>query len=159
MTGNGTPLSYNEHCPSADNHCYEIPLVKPVDAGSTLFNALGHPFSYPVDWKDVRLVIDGASPMTPSEALANNYLSKVAHKYSGSAFIPYDDVTPGYDEGSLGAFDGFWVELLAGSLGTGNLSLLIPTIRSPGVITTVMQEPASGANTLLDERGSSFSFG
>ena len=140
MTGTSTPQTNSAECSSADQNCYEIPLVKPVDMDSTFFNALGHPFPYPVDWADFRIVATGDtdSPLTPSEALAKNYLSKVAHKYSGSAFIPYDDITPGYDIGALGAYDGFWVETLGGSLevDTGDLFLLIPNTRSPGVITT-----------------------
>ncbi len=36
----------------------------------------------------------------------------------------------------FGAWDGFWVKTLGGSLSTGDLTLLIPNTRSPGVITT-----------------------
>ena len=137
VAGTATTLTTRADCPSPDNKCFVIPLVKPVNDTSTLFNALGHPLPYPVDWADFRIVAaDGTgSPMTPSEALANNYLSKVAHKYTGSAYVPYDDVTPGYDEGALGAYDGFWVETLGDSF-HADLVLLVPNMRSPGVITT-----------------------
>jgi len=138
IAGTATTLTNRPDCPSPDNNCYVIPLIKPVDDVSTMFNALGHPLPYPVDWADFRIAAaDGSgSPMTPSEALANNYLSKIANKYTGSAYVPYDDVTPGYDEGALGAWDGFWVETLGDSLNTGELVLLVPNMRSPGVITT-----------------------
>jgi hypothetical protein len=88
--------------------------------------------------------------MTPSEALANDYLSKTANKYTGSAYVPYDDVTPGYDEGALGAYDGFWVETLGGSLNTGELVLLVPNIRSPGVITTDSTEAVTLQSSTLE---------
>jgi len=138
MTGTATVLTNRADCPSPDNNCYVIPLVKPVDTSSTLSNALGHPLPYPVNWADFRIAAaDGSgSPMTPSEAEANNYVAKVAHKYTGSAYVPYDDVTPGYDEGAMGAYDGFWVKTLGASLNTGELVLLVPNMRSPGVITT-----------------------
>ena len=140
MTGTSIPPTNSADCSSADYNCYEIPLVKPVDMDSTFFNALGHPFPYPVNWAKFRIVdsLDPTTLMTPSDALSNNYLSKVVHKYTGSAFVPYDDVSPGYDHGALGAFDGFWVETLPGSLdpSVGDLTLLIPNTRSPGVITT-----------------------
>lgn len=137
-TGTVTTLTNRPDCPSPDNNCFVIPLVKPATTESTLFNALGHPLPYPVDWADFRIVASGDldSPMTPSGALAKNYMSKVVYKYTGSAYVPFDDVTPGYDEGALGAYDGFWVEALGDSLNTGDLSLLIPNLRSPGVITT-----------------------
>jgi len=151
MTGTATPQMSSANCQSPDQNCFEIPLVKPADPASTYFNALGHPFPYPVDWADFRIVAVGDldSPMTPSQALAKNYLSKVAYKYTGSAFAPYDDVTPGYDEGAFGAWDGFWVKTLGGSLSTGDLTLLIPNTRSPGVITTDSAEAISIENTAV----------
>jgi hypothetical protein len=138
MTGTATPLTNSPDCPSPDSNCFEIPVVKPAGPGTTMWNALGHPLPFPVNWADVRIVAAGDpdSPMTPSEALAKDYLSKVTYKYTGSAYVPFDDVTPGYDEGALGVYDAFWVETLGGSLGTGDLSLLIPNVRSPGIITT-----------------------
>jgi hypothetical protein len=78
--------------------------------------------------------------LSPSEALAKGYFSKEMHKYTGSAYAVFDDVTPGYEEGALGAFDGIWVKVLDGSLATGDLSLLIPPIRTAGVITTAVLE-------------------
>jgi len=151
IAGIATTLTNRPDCPSPDNNCFVIPLKKPVDNVSTLSNALGHPLPYPVDWADFRIAAaDGSgSPMTPSEALANNYLSKVANKYTGSAYVPYDDVTPGYDEGALGAWDGFWVETLGDSLNTGELVLLVPNMRSPGVITTDSTTAVTAVATTL----------
>jgi hypothetical protein len=140
VAGTATPLAFNADCPTPTEECFEIPLQKPLAEGLEQYNMLGHPLPYPVNWADVRIIVNGDinSPFSPSEALAKGYLSKIVYKYTGNAYAAYDDVTPGYEEGALGAYDGIWVSVLDGRLSTGDLSLLIPPIRSSGVITTAL---------------------
>jgi hypothetical protein len=168
VDGTATPLVNNANCPSSDNLCFEIPLQKPT-AGNILHNMLGHPLPYPVNWANVRIAADGGAVYTPSGASASNYVSKEFWKYTGNSYAVFDDVTPGYDHGALGAFDGFWVKLLGESPNIGDLTLLIPTIRSKGVITTALiSEPeeltgsvlprTSGASSDIDYSGKSSSW-
>jgi len=137
-SGTATPLVNSADCPSADGNCFEIPLVKPADNLSQLPNMLGHPLPYPVNWANFRLRVSGDadSPLTPSEAEAKGFMRKETYKYSGSAYVPFDDVTPGYDHGALGAFDGFWVKLMESSFDAGDMTLLVPNTRSDGIIST-----------------------
>jgi len=99
---------------------------------------LGHPLPYPVNWASFRLRVSGDpdSPLTPSEADTKGFMMKETYKYSGSAYLPFDDVTPGYDHGALGAFDGFWVKLMESSFDAGDMTLLVPNTRSDGIIST-----------------------
>lgn len=147
VAGTATTLGTPPHCNDPnfpDGECYEIPLVKHTDGVNELSNALGHPLPFPVDWADFRIrVVGEANLLTPSEAHALNYVEKVVHKYSGSAYVPYDDVTPGYSHGALGAFDAFWLKTMIGSHGAGAMSLLVPNKRSKGIITSAAPGPAS----------------
>ena len=157
VTGTATPLSFSANCPAPTNECFEIALQKPPGAGLEQYNMLGHPLPYPVNWADVRIVANGDpdSPFTPSGALAKGYFSKVMQKYTGSAYAAFDDVTPGYEEGALGAYDGIWVKVLDGSLGSGALSLIIPPIRAPGIITTALLDKAQSVSDAgLNQAGS-----
>ena len=160
-SGTATSLVNSADCTSADNNCFEIPLFKPADNLSQLSNMLGHPLPYPVNWRNFRLRVNGDpdSPLTPSEAEARGFMKKVTYKYSGSAYVPFDDVTPGYDHGALGAFDGFWVRLMENSFGAGDITLLVPNTRSDGVITTdavvaesnLMQAEAYSSESVLSK--------
>lgn len=146
-SGTATSLVNSVDCPSPDGNCFEIPLVKPADDLSERYNMLGHPLPYPVNWANFRLRVDGDpdSPLTPSEAQAKGFMMKETYKYSGSAYVPFDDVTPGYDHGALGSFDGFWVGMLDNSFNAGDMTLLVPNTRSGGVITTVAAVPESSS--------------
>ena len=145
-SGTATPLINSADCPSPDGDCFEIPLVKPADGSSERLNMLGHPLPYPVNWANFRLRVNGEdSPLTPSEAEAKGFMMKETYKYSGSAYVPFDDVTPGYDHGALGSFDGFWVRMLENSFSAGNMTLLVPNNRSGGVITTANATPESSS--------------
>ncbi|MDH4019347.1 MAG: S8 family serine peptidase, partial [Xanthomonadales bacterium] len=146
-SGTATPLVNSADCPSPDGNCFEIPLVKPADNSSERPNMLGHPLPYPVNWANFRLRVSGDpdSPLTPSEAEAKGFMMKETYKYSGSAYIPFDDVTPGYDHGALGSFDGFWARLMTNSFNAGDMTLLVPNTRSDGVITTANVAPISSS--------------
>ncbi len=82
-------------------------------------NMVGNPHAYDVCWADVE-VIDGGSTLNlaaadpggacqGANAEANGcIMSRVAHKWTGSAYAPFDGITPGL-EGTLVPWDGFWV--------------------------------------------------
>jgi hypothetical protein len=158
-SGTATPLINSADCPSPDGDCFEIPLVKPVNASSVRPNMLGHPLPYPVNWASFRLRVSGDpdSPLTPSEAEAKGFMMKETYKYSGSAYVPFDDVTPGYDHGALGSFDGFWVRMLDGSFNAGNMTLLVPNIRSGGVVTTANTAPENSSLQAVTYSGDTIS--
>ncbi len=94
----------------------QVPLA--TDAAGR-FNLVGHPFGFDVCWADAQ-VIDGASTLTLAQAdpggacqgpdpLANGCLmSRIANKWTGSAYAPFDGQTP-TAEGTLVPWDGFWV--------------------------------------------------
>ncbi len=79
-----------------------------------------------VDWKEVRILVmgDPNSPYTPSAAQAANLVSATYNLWNGSAYVPYDDITPG-KEGTLRPYDGPWVKVLPGAQGK-DVRLLIP---------------------------------
>ena len=158
-SGTATPLVNSADCPSADGNCFEIPLVKPVDNLSQLPNMLGHPLPYPVNWANFRLRVSGDpdSPLTPSGAEAKGFMRKQTYKYSGSAYVPFDDVTPGYDHGALGAFDGFWVRLLESSFDAGDMTLLVPNTRSGGIITSAAAGTKSSSLQAVTYSGTNIS--
>ena len=158
-SGTATPLVNSADCPSADGNCFEIPLVKPADNLSQRPNMLGHPLPYPVNWANFRLRVSGDpdSPLTPSGAEAKGFMRKQTYKYSGSAYVPFDDVTPGYDHGALGAFDGFWVRLLESSFDAGDMTLLVPNTRSDGIISTAAASTESSSLQAVTYSGTNVS--
>jgi hypothetical protein len=158
-SGTATPLVNSADCPSADGNCFEIPLVKPADNSSQRPNMLGHPLPYPVNWANFRLRVSGDpdSPLTPSGAEAKGFMRKQTYKYSGSAYVPFDDVTPGYDHGALGAFDGFWVRLLESSFDAGDMTLLVPNTRSDGIISTATTGTESSSIEAVSYSGKNIS--
>ena len=82
-------------------------------------NMVGHPHKFDVCWADVE-IIDGASTLSLSQAdpagacqsanaAANGcVMSRIAHKWTGAGYEPFDGTTPGM-QGTLVAWDGFWV--------------------------------------------------
>ncbi len=97
-------------------HVTDVPLI--AGAGGVQ-NMMGHPFPTTVCWTDVK-VIDGplvldleeADPGGECEAPAPDgtcAMSRVMNKWNGNAYVPFDGQTPGA-EGTLDAWDGFWVK-------------------------------------------------
>ena len=98
----------------------DISLVS--DPGPGRLNHLGFPHGATVAWADVQLV-DGVQVLSLEEADPLNggvlecnqkpagpdcRMSRIMYKWNGSAFEPFDGVTPGL-EGTLAPFDGFVV--------------------------------------------------
>lgn len=98
----------------------DIPLV--ADSGPGRLNHLGVPHGAAVPWADV-MVVDGAMILTLGQADPldggtleceqkpvgpNCRMSRLMHKWNGSAYESFDGVTPGM-EGTLSPFDGFVV--------------------------------------------------
>jgi hypothetical protein len=123
MNGTTTPLTTSAQCPSPAG-CFEIALTPPAIGQAKRCNLLGHPFPYPVNWADVRIVVAGTA-YTPSEAQTAGHVNKTFYRYNGNAYEPFDDVTPGMI-GILKPFEGFWVETINSSLAPGSVKLLIP---------------------------------
>ncbi|MCW5198989.1 hypothetical protein VU06_04535, partial [Desulfobulbus sp. F3] len=90
---------------------------------------VGHPFPYPANWADVKIAVNstGWTAYSPSAAAASGYVSKIYYRWSGSAYEPKDDATPGMT-GILQPQEAIWVRSLPGAstLGAGNLKVLIP---------------------------------
>ncbi|MCB1775372.1 MAG: FG-GAP repeat protein, partial [Gammaproteobacteria bacterium] len=126
VEGTVTPVLGTTGCVGTQG-CYVIPLTPPDDA-SELYNLVGHPFPFGVDWANVRLRVDGTTYLSPTDALAQNVMDKTYWVWNGNAYESYDDATPML-EGTLQAFDGLWIKLLPGSQGK-TLELLIPATPS-----------------------------
>jgi len=95
-------------------------------------NLVGHNSDFDVCWADA-LVIDGlantldqADPAGVCQTTGGPtcLMSRIAHKWTGGSFAPFDGQTPGM-EGTLTPWDGFWV-----SSNKVAISLLIPA--TPG---------------------------
>ena len=109
--------------------CYPIDLVIPAD-GSTAWNMIGNPFTYTVDWADVRIAANISTPWTtytPTAAEVAGYVLKNAQRYTiAQSYTPFDDVAP--DPGTLEIQESVWVRSMdpVGHSATA-LKLLIPT--------------------------------
>ncbi len=122
------------------NTVTDFPLVTstadpPAGCGSSAGRCtlVGRPHSYDVCWSDVQ-VVDGGSVLSLADAdpagacqganaAANGcIMSRLAHKWTGAAYAPFDGVTLGM-EGTTVPWDGFWVSALK----TG-IQLRIPAI-------------------------------
>ncbi|MCZ7599563.1 MAG: hypothetical protein M5U09_20010 [Gammaproteobacteria bacterium] len=84
---------------AASAGCIEIDLTEPAAGDSGQFQILARPFPGTIARKDVR-VFDGVNVYTPNSAQGAQVLSKTLHKYNGSTYVAYDDVTVGM-EGEL----------------------------------------------------------
>jgi hypothetical protein len=122
IEGETTPIITD--CPG---DCFQIPLVP----GDNLYDMKGNPFPYGIDWKGVRVRINGEGSYTMSEVFADGYLSKIFNTYNGNGYDSFDDVTPGM-QGVIGAYDGFWVEALDADV--SSMTLLVPPEQSFGII-------------------------
>ncbi len=120
---------------------------------------VGHPHKFDVCWADVK-VIDGANTLSlsgadPGDACQNTnafingcVMSRIAHKWTGSGYTPFDGETPGM-EGTLVPWDGFWVSAVRSGIKLripatpGNCgepaALLAATTSSAGVLGTTSQ--------------------
>ncbi|MGR0481987.1 MAG: hypothetical protein ACTFAL_11450 [Candidatus Electronema sp. V4] len=127
LTGSSTPT---EDCASygwPGQQCVAVDLVIPP-AGQGRWNMVGHPFPYTVSWADVRVSssVNGSSwtLRTPSEADAS-VMRKTFHRWTGSAYEPKDDATPG-SIGILQPQEAVWIRTLASDPAVTKIKLLIP---------------------------------
>ena len=127
VVGTETPVVDSINCPS-DNGCFEIALNSPATGLSEEWNMVAHPLAFPVDWADVRIVVDGSLLYVPTAAEAANILSATYQVWTGNTYRPYDDNTPAM-EGTLQPGEGFWVKVLPGAIGR-SVVLLIPAVPS-----------------------------
>ncbi len=144
--GRGYWIKTNETSQTVDNEGIDnVETEAPLDADDTdgtgcgssagLCNLVGHPHRFDVCWADVE-VIDGVSTLslamadpsgvcqgTGAEA-AGCVMSRVAYKWTGSAYAPFDGETMGM-EGTLVDWDGFWVSAVK-----DGIKLKIPAVTS-----------------------------
>ncbi len=108
------------------------------DAANGRQNLVGHPFPYAVCWADVQVIdgssilsLDDADPVVDFELACSTMppdpscvMSRIANRWNGSAYAPFDGETPGA-EGTLDGFDGLWVKAFK-----SGLELRIPALES-----------------------------
>ena len=126
MDGDTTPaiVTQGQGCYSA-NGCKAI-TVTTHSALDNLYNLVGNPFPYAIDWSTVRVRVDGLSILTPSEAETAGYLSKTVNIWEGTNYISFNGSSI---EGNLQYFKSFWVNVLPGAFGH-TVELLIPAEQS-----------------------------
>ncbi|MCI5129004.1 MAG: hypothetical protein D3907_11005 [Candidatus Electrothrix sp. AUS3] len=111
--------------------CYAIDLTPAPDNSTDIWQLVGHPFPYTVDWADVRVASssDGSTwtVRTLSEAQIVGLSNAIYYRWNGNAYEAKDEATPGM-EGVLQPQEAIWLRILSGSsgLGAGNFKLLIP---------------------------------
>jgi hypothetical protein len=127
----------------APDGCFEVPLTSPSSEGQSSWNLVGHPGNTTVDWADVKVVIEG-DEFTPSGAESQGDISKTIHKYTGSNYASFDDVTPG-QEGQLKPQEGFWVEVKPQGFGK-TIKLLGPSVND-------VEAQFAGVETMTSDSG------
>ncbi len=121
--------TYNSSDPAAApdlvGNCFAIDLTP--SSGSDIWQLIGNPFPYTVDWRNVRVAsYDGSTwtQSTPSQAVTDNRMAKEYWFWNGS-YQTRDDVTPGL-LGVLQPQESVWVQIKSGSSGLSGFKLLIP---------------------------------
>jgi hypothetical protein len=128
VQGTETPApTTTPECPSS-NGCFVIVLNPPATGTTYEWNLVAHPLAYPVDWADVRIVVDDTDVYVPSAAETANIVSAAYQVWNGSTYTPKDETTPGMG-GILQPGEGFWVKTLPGAIGK-SVKLLIPSVPS-----------------------------
>ncbi len=115
----------------SSGQCFDIDLAI-APSGQNHWNMVGQPFPYTVNWADVKVAVssDGGvtwTAYTPSAAETAGYASKTFHRWTGSAYEPKDDSTPG-SIGILQPQEAVWLRSLGSYSGPApqKLKLLIP---------------------------------
>ena len=129
-TANATAVTKDADCDTSINPdgCYAVPLILPSD-GNDLMNFIGSNMPFNVDWSAVRVKVVGGSKAgvysSPDVAATAGVIVNTIYVWNGSQ-AKYDsyNTSPG-SEGMLRVFQGFWLEVKAGT-GADSISLLIP---------------------------------
>ncbi|CAK8712687.1 hypothetical protein GKODMF_04265 [Candidatus Electrothrix gigas] len=134
LDGTATPtVPCSDYGSGLMGRCFAVDLTP--SSGRNLWQIVGHPFSYPVSWDDVRVASsDGTTwtQYTPSEAATANLMAKEYWFWNGSSYQTKDDSTPGAI-GVLQPQESIWVRIKFGSssLSAGDFKLLIPAAHEP----------------------------
>ncbi|MCI5225488.1 MAG: DUF1566 domain-containing protein [Candidatus Electrothrix sp. AX2] len=137
LDGTATPtVPCSDYGISLMGRCFAVDLTP--SSGRNLWQIVGHPFSYPVSWDDVRVASsDGTTwtQYTPSEAATANLMAKEYWFWNGSSYQTKDDSTPGAI-GVLQPQESIWVRIKFGSssLSAGDFKLLIPAAHEPNTV-------------------------
>ncbi|MCI5180202.1 MAG: DUF1566 domain-containing protein [Candidatus Electrothrix sp. AW3_4] len=137
LDGTATPtVPCSDYGSGLMGRCFAVDLTP--SSGRNLWQIVGHPFSYPVSWDDVRVASsDGTTwtQYTPSEAATANLMAKEYWFWNGSSYQTKDDSTPGAI-GVLQPQESIWVRIKAdsSSLSAGDFKLLIPAAHEPNTV-------------------------
>ncbi|MCI5114224.1 MAG: DUF1566 domain-containing protein [Candidatus Electrothrix sp. AX1] len=137
LDGTATPtVPCSDYGSGLMGRCFAVDLTP--SSGRNLWQIVGHPFSYPVSWDDVRIASsDGTTwtQYTPSEAATANLMAKEYWFWNGSSYQTKDDSTPGAI-GVLQPQESIWVRIKFGSssLNADHFKLLIPAAHEPNTV-------------------------
>ena len=123
LTVSGTatqPVTGLTGCTSASG-CVAVPVN--TVAGQNRYNLVGNPFPYNVAWAEVRVLVDGSTVYTPTQAQAAGIISNAIWIWNGTSYDSYSDTAP--TQGNLQYSTAFWVNVLPGAVGH-TVKLLIP---------------------------------
>ena len=139
-----------------ENAVYDIPLIGDSAAGR--FNMVGHALENAHSWANACIIDSSGTLLTlddvdPDLGIAGRAcdqtpvdpqcrMSRTLHKWNGSSYTPYDGSTPGL-EGSIGQYEGFWVEVF-----DSGLSLRLP---SSNACVTSANSVAAASSELVSE--------
>jgi hypothetical protein len=131
LTGIATPFEpCSNYGSGLSGNCFAISLT-PSPTASRIWQMVGHPFPYAVNWADVKVAVSHNGGATwevysPSQAESAGYVSKAYYCWNGNSYDPYDDVTLG--GGTLQPQEAIWVRSLGSYSGPApsKLKLLIP---------------------------------
>jgi hypothetical protein len=112
MVINGDRTVVSDGSNADDAQPFDVPVVG--DA-SGVFNMVGHPFTFPVNWNKVSVDVGGGTfktveSLTSTEA--TTIMSSAKWEYNGTGYELCDPraVCGGEDDPALESFDGFWVK-------------------------------------------------
>ncbi len=112
--------------PDLLGNCFAIDLTP--SSSNNIWQMVGNPFPYTVDWRNVRVAsYDGSvwTQYTPSQALTANLMDKRFWYWNGSSYQTKDDSTNAMI-GALKPQESVWVRIKSGSSGLNGFKLLIP---------------------------------
>ncbi|MCI5226766.1 MAG: hypothetical protein D3918_08905, partial [Candidatus Electrothrix sp. AX2] len=114
--------------PDLLGNCFAVDLTVPTSGD--IWQMIGNPFPYTVDWRNVRIAShDGTTwtQRTPSQAAdaGVNLIDKKFWYWNGSSYQTKDDSTKSMI-GALKPQESVWVQIKSGAAGLSGFKLLIP---------------------------------